>query len=66
MPYVIDDKVIYPYEDFEEFNYKEFYEMLRKGTIPKTCAVSPTKYIEYFEPFFRMVMIFYMFIFPQN
>lgn len=53
MPYIIDDKVIYPYEDFEEFNYKEFYEMLRKGTIPKTCAVSPTKYIEYFEPFFR-------------
>ena len=27
MPYIIDDKVIYPYEDFEEFNYKEFYEM---------------------------------------
>ena len=53
MPYIIDDKVIYPYEDFEEFNYKEFYEMLRKGTIPKTCAVSATKYIEYFEPFFR-------------
>ena len=51
MPYIIDDKVIYPYEDFEEFNYKEFYEMLRKGIIPKTCAL--TKYIEYFEPFFK-------------
>ena len=30
MPYIIDDKVIYPYEDFEEFNYKEFYEMAKE------------------------------------
>ncbi len=53
MPYSIDDKMIYPYEDFEEFEYKTFYNLLRKGTIPKTSAVSPGKYIEYFEPFFK-------------
>ena len=50
MPYVVDDKEIYPYEDFEEFDSKTFYDMLRKGTLPSTCALSPTKYVEYFEP----------------
>lgn len=52
MPYVIDEKEIFPYEDFEEFKAHEFYEMLRSGVMPKTCAVSPSKYVEYFEPIF--------------
>ncbi len=53
MPYSIDGKEIYPYEDFTSFDYKTFYTMLRNGTVPKTSALSPEKYYEYFEPFFR-------------
>ena len=50
MPYVIDDKEIKPYEDFEVFDYEEFYNVLRKGVLPTTCAINPEKYREYFEP----------------
>ena len=53
MPYVIDKKEVYPYEDFEEFDYKEFYDILRKGIVPSTCAISPVKYMEYFEKEFE-------------
>ncbi|MCR5505417.1 MAG: DegV family protein [Bacilli bacterium] len=53
MPYIIDDKEIYPYKDFEEFDSKPFYDLLRKGTLPKTCGLSPVVYEEYFEPFFK-------------
>lgn len=52
MPYVINDKTIYPYIDYEEFDYKAFYDMLRGGTIPKTYAISPGEYIKHFEPVF--------------
>lgn len=52
MPYIVDGKEIKPYEDFEEFKSKEFYDMLRSGVIPKTCAISPIVYKEYFEPEF--------------
>ena len=50
MPYVLKGKDIYPYVDFEEFDQKVFYDTLRSGEIPKTFALSPEKYIEYFEP----------------
>lgn len=51
MPYSTSDgKEVYPYVDFEEFDYATFYNMLRDGEIPKTYALSPQKYIEYFEP----------------
>lgn len=50
MPYVIDDKEIKPYEDFEVFDYEEFYNVLRRGVLPTTCAINPEKYREYFEP----------------
>lgn len=53
MPYILNEKEIKPYEDFEEFDYKSFYNTLRKGSIPKTCAISPEKYREYFEPEFE-------------
>ena len=53
MPYAINDLEINPYEDFEEFDSKTYYDMLRNGTLPKTCAISPMKYIEYFEPHFK-------------
>ena len=53
MPYSYDGRTIYPYEDFEIFESKEFYDMLRAGTIPTTSAISKEKYTEYFEPFFK-------------
>ena len=53
MPYSIDGKTIYPYEDFTEFKSKEFYDMLRAGTIPTTSAINKEKYTEYFEPYFK-------------
>ena len=49
MPYSIDDKEVFPYEDFKEFDYHEFYELLRKGTMPKTNAISPLRYKKYFK-----------------
>ena len=53
MPYIIDGKEIKPYVDFEEFNYIEFYNMLRKGIMPSTCALNPEEYKKYFEPVFK-------------
>lgn len=53
MPYIIDGNETYPYEDFEVFEYHEFYDKLRGGVLPTTCALSPLKYTEYFEPTFR-------------
>ena len=53
MPYSIDGKEVYPYEDFLEFDHKTFYDMLRNGVMPKTCAISPLKYMEYFEEEFK-------------
>ncbi|MGM9971398.1 MAG: DegV family protein [Anaeroplasmataceae bacterium] len=53
MPYIINDKVIYPYKDYEEFNAKEFYDLLRKGVIPTTSALNIEEYINYFEPVFQ-------------
>ena len=50
MPYAIDGKVVYPYEDFEEFDAHAFYEQLRDGVLPTTSAISTQRYIEYFEP----------------
>lgn len=50
MPYVSGGKEIYPYEDFEIFDSKTFYNGLRGGELPSTCALSPVKYMEYFEP----------------
>ena len=53
MPYFIDGKEIKPYVDFETFDYKAFYDLLRKGTLPVTNALSPQDYINYFEPEFK-------------
>ena len=53
MPYSIGEKEIYPYVDFKEFDYKTFYNKLRNGTLPKTSAISPESYKNYFEPFLK-------------
>lgn len=51
MPYETSDgKQVYPYEDFEKFDYSAFYNSLRGGELPKTFAISPGQYIDYFEP----------------
>lgn len=52
MPYSIDGKTIYPYEDFDVFEVKKFYNMLRDGVLPTTSAINEAKYTEYFEPIF--------------
>lgn len=53
MPYSIGDYEIKPYEDYEEFDYHSYYDSLRNGILPKTCAISPLTYINYFEPHFK-------------
>lgn len=53
MPYVLNDVEVKPYVDFEEFDYKTFYDTLRKGAIPKTCAISPEEYKNYFIDDFK-------------
>ena len=57
MPYTVDGKLICPYEDYEEFDYNEFYGMLRDraaqgGELPTTSSVNAERYKQYFEPFF--------------
>lgn len=53
MPYIIEGKEIKPYEDFEKFDYKKFYDTLREGVLPKTCGISTTEYIKYFKPYLQ-------------
>lgn len=53
MPYAIDGKTVYPYEDFDTFDARAFYDLLRDGALPNTSAISREKYIEVFEPVFR-------------
>ena len=53
MPYTIEGKQVFPYVDFKEFDYKAFYNKLRKGVIPTTSALSPVEYMQYFEPEFE-------------
>lgn len=50
MPYTIDGKEVFPYVDFDEFDYKAFYDRLRTGNIPKTSAINPYDYVQYFLP----------------
>lgn len=50
MPYSVDAKTIYPYVDFDKFDARAFYDMLRSGVLPTTSAISKERYIDYFEP----------------
>ena len=52
MPYSVDAKTVYPYVDFDTFDARKFYDMLRGGVLPTTSAISKERYIEYFEPEF--------------
>lgn len=53
MPYIIDGKEIFPYVDWQEFKYHEFYQALRHGLLPKTCGLNPAQYRQYFLPSFQ-------------
>ena len=53
MPYIVNHEIIKPYEDFEVFDSKKFYDSLRDGLLPKTCALNPEAYRDYFEPEFE-------------
>jgi DegV family protein with EDD domain len=53
MPYIENEKEIFPYESWDSFDPHKFYESLRQGNLPKTSGISPEKYREYFEPEFK-------------
>lgn len=53
MPYEIKGKEFKPYKDYKELDFHEYYDILRKGTIPTTSALNPEDYISYFEPEFK-------------
>ena len=54
MPYTLSNGTdFYPYVSWKEFDYQSFYGMLRGGELPKTFALSPQNYIDYFEPCFK-------------
>ena len=53
MPYSIDAKTVYPYQDFEVFDAHAFYDILRGGVLPTTSAISKEQYIGYFEEDFK-------------
>lgn len=50
MPYIINDKVYYPYKDSDTIDFDKFYNLLRSGVVPKTSSINIGEYIEYFEP----------------
>ena len=53
MPFSIDGKTYFPYEDSETFDMPPFYAKLREGVIPTTSGVSIEKYKNYFRPEFE-------------
>lgn len=53
MPYCIGEKTVFPYEDFDKFDSRAFYDMLRGGTMPTTTLLTVDKYLSYFEPVFQ-------------
>lgn len=53
MPYALDGKLVFPYENEEEIDLHAFYEALRAGTIPTTSGLSAERYKEYFRPEFE-------------
>lgn len=52
MPYVLDGKLI-DYWLGKDFDGKEFFNRMRKGSVPTTCALNTEDYLTYFTPFFE-------------
>ena len=53
MPYAIDAKTFFPYEDFDVFDADAFYDSLRSGVLPTTSGISAERYKNYFRPEFE-------------
>lgn len=49
MPYTVEDKE-YFYDMGENTDFKAFFDVMRKGGVPKTSALNEVDYVEYFEP----------------
>ena len=53
MPYVFKGEEVFPYETWDKFDAKKFYEELKTTLkLPSTSAISIEKYRQYFEPEF--------------
>lgn len=52
MPYTMNNVTYYPSKENDDFDYKGYYNTLRRGVIPTTSAVNTAEYIELFEPVF--------------
>ncbi len=52
MPFSVDGKPFFPYEESDTFDFHAFYDSLRAGTLPTTSAISEERYRQYFEPEF--------------
>lgn len=53
MPYSIDAKTFWPYEDSETIDLHAFYDSLRGGVLPTTGGISAERYENYFRPEFE-------------
>lgn len=53
MPYSIDAKTFWPYEDPETIDLHAFYDGLRNGVLPTTGGISAERYKNYFRPEFE-------------
>jgi DegV family protein with EDD domain len=53
MPYSVDAKTVWPYEDFDVFDSRAFYDSLRNGVLPTTGGISKERYLNYFRPEFE-------------
>ena len=45
MPYSIDAKTIWPFEDYDVFDSHAFYQSLREGVLPTTGGISAERYL---------------------
>lgn len=52
MPYVLDGKLT-DYWLGKDFDGKDFFGKMRKGSVPTTCALNVDDYLRYFTPFFE-------------
>lgn len=52
MPYVINDEEKI-YDLGKTMNFTEFYNQIINGAMPKTQALNPQNYIDYFEPYLK-------------
>ena len=51
-PYEMKGELVYPYVDFENFDDKTYYGILRDGFIPSTSALNEYDFTKAFEPAF--------------